>query len=338
MIEHDLDSVLNFDLSLWEDLRDKSIFATGCTGFIGSWIIYSFFHVNNKLQLNSKMTLLTRNKTELLKKFPFTSESPFSIVEGDVCNFEFPESKYQYIIHGATEVTNFQADQKRLEILDVSYLGTKRVIEFAKKKSTTKVLFLSSGAAYGLLPGPVKYFNEDQSFAPMTNGRSPEYGEAKRLGELLLFNEPAFSSVSARIFAASGPYLPVKSKFAFSNFIESCVKNEDIVISGDGKSIRSYLYAADLALWLWLLLIRGENKNIYNVGSDEDISILDLANAMKRVLGKELKINVLGDASSFSRYVPSNLKMRNTFKIQKTVSLDESIRKSYDFLKASYAI
>ncbi len=334
-IQSDLDSIIGLNPSLWEELRGKRIFATGCTGFIGSWIIYSFIHANKNLNLNAHLKLLTRDPGKLIRLFPeLVNEASISIHQGDIQNFEFPDESFDFIIHGATEVAALHSGENPSGLIDVSYHGTKRVIEMAKARGVKRVLFLSSGAAYGSQPLELEKLCESDTLAPFTNTSKSSYGEAKRLGEILLFNEPTLTSVSARIFAAAGPFLPMPSDFAYSQFLNACLTGQNIEIKSNGKTIRSFLYAGDLVHWLWTLLIRGEKNNIYNVGSEREISIQELAELMVKTLKKDISIKVLGTESGHGRYIPSSEKIRNTFKLSETVDLEESILRSFHFYEA----
>lgn len=336
LIQNDLADIAGFDTSLWQSLKGKKIFATGCTGFIGAWIFHSFLYCNEKFSLNAELILLTRNKEKLLKAYPILSNSSVTIHQGDIIDFVLPDGKFDYLIHGATEVAIMQAGNDHSGFLDNAYLGTKRVIELSKRSGVERVLFLSSGAAYGPQPMEMKLFEESYLGAPPSNIASSSYGEAKRFAEQMLFNEASFKTVSARIFASCGPFLPLQSKFAFSNFMESCLKGQDIVINDNGKTTRSYLYASDMTLWLWHLLIKGAAGEIYNVGSDQEITIRELADKIKQVLASSNKIQVLGTGDNFNRYIPSAKKMHAQFNISQKVSLENAIIKTSQFLKEQH--
>jgi len=95
----------------------------------------------------------------------------------------------------------------------------------------------------------------------------------------------------ARVFALVGPHLPLDKQFAIGNFLQAAMAGKQIVIQGDGTPYRSYLYAADMAAWLWAVLIRGQPGRAYNVGSEEGLCILDLAERISNILGSNLDVS-----------------------------------------------
>ena len=102
-------------------------------------------------------------------------------------------------------------------------------------------------------------------------------------------------------------------------------------IRGDGTPFRSYLYAADLALWLWTILLRGEPGRPYNVGSDEAHSILQTAQAVNRALGTAVEIHVARQptpGSGATRYVPDVGRAERELGLAQTVPLEEAIRRT----------
>jgi dTDP-glucose 4,6-dehydratase len=94
----------------------------------------------------------------------------------------------------------------------------------------------------------------------------------------------------ARCFAFIGPYLPLNSHLAIANFIKAGFQGTVIDIQGDGKTCRSYLYMADLTIWLWTILFKGENCYPYNVGSDKVITIAELANFVSKIFEDRRKL------------------------------------------------
>jgi dTDP-glucose 4,6-dehydratase len=134
----------------------------------------------------------------------------------------------------------------------------------------------------------------------------------------------------ARIFALLGPHLQLDIHFAAGNFIRDAIQGKPVIVNGNGLPCRSYLYASDLSVWLWHMLVRAEPGKPYNVGSDESISIGDLAERVARVIGSG-KFQVLGAADSGwnpGRYVPNTDLIARDLGLRRTVSLDDALRRT----------
>ena len=137
----------------------------------------------------------------------------------------------------------------------------------------------------------------------------------------------------ARCFAFVGPYLPLDTHFAIGNFINNVLKKEDIIIRGDGSTIRSYMYASDLMVWLWRILILGESNSPYNVGSDESISIKELAEKIKGVSDSTVSVKILGTQirkEDVDIYCP-NVQKANSINTNIKIQISESINKTIKF-------
>ena len=336
----DLEEILFHIKENSNEFLNKSIFATGCTGFFGIWIIESFLYINKRLNLNTKMTILTRNKDAFLNNhIHLLKFSEINFIEGDICSFEFPRDKYDFIIHGATQVSaslNIEAPHDTIRtIID----GTKYILEFAKRCDAKKFLFISSGAAYGKQSYTISHISEDSNSAPSTLDPRSAYGEAKRLAELLCILSSKSYGLEvkiARCFAFVGPYLPLNTHFAIGNFINDALLGKDIVIKSDGSPLRSYLYASDLALWLWKILINGKNCEIYNVGSDKFISMAELASLVSTITDVNSKV-IISERQimekPIERYVPSIKKAAQDLSLKPLISLEVGIKKTFDWYK-----
>jgi dTDP-glucose 4,6-dehydratase len=107
-----------------------------------------------------------------------------------------------------------------------------------------------------------------------------------------------------------------------------------INIEGDGTSIRSYLYGADLAIWLWTLVVQGDSTAPYNVGSDQAVSILELAKLVERLCcpGKGIVIaKTAVPGQKPNRYIPSIERARTQFGLYPLIGLEEGITRMFNF-------
>ena len=135
------------------------------------------------------------------------------------------------------------------------------------------------------------------------------------------------SFVIARCFAFVGPYLPLNAHFAIGNFIKEAINGNDIIIKGDGKTIRSYLYADDLAEWLITILLQGNEGEAYNVGSRNKISIYNLAKTVSEALEGQSKIQITGEESDIiDSYFPNTEKIMKDLNVIEKHSLVDSIK------------
>lgn len=163
------------------------------------------------------------------------------------------------------------------------------------------------------------------------------YAEGKRISELLCSVISGSSQLEckiARCWAFCGPHLPFDQHFAIGNFIGDVLAGRPIRILGDGQPRRSYLYAADLAAWLWTLLFRAPASVAFNVGSDRDVSILELAQIVASTLNPTAEILVAQQpvpGVAPPRYVPSVTKARELLGLRETVGLEEAIRRTADW-------
>jgi dTDP-glucose 4,6-dehydratase len=145
----------------------------------------------------------------------------------------------------------------------------------------------------------------------------------------------------ARMFAFVGPYLPLDTHFAIGNFIRDALAGGPIVIGGDGTPIRSYMYAADMIIWLLKIFARGEVRRAYNVGSEDAVTIAALAEMIRIESGGQTRIEIRGRAlpdQKPERYIPSTARARSELGLQTLTPLDQGIRRTIAWQRsAKYA-
>ena len=306
-------------------MNKKRIFITGGTGIFGRWLL-------GELQrIDVDIVLLTRNPQITTTKIPeLHTLKRISLIQGDIRDFKFPEGTFDYVIHAATPVVSDDLGVDSDEMYSIIVDGTQRVLEFAKQANVKRLLFVSSGAVYGTQPPELEQIPETYPCNPIT-----AYGKGKLDAENLCITH-SIPVVIARCFAFVGPYLPLNAHFAIGNFIGNCLRNEPIIIKGDGTPLRSYMYATDLAEWLLTLLVKGKENEIYNVGSDQSISITDLAKKVREISGtnNEIIIKQKTNPSKLpARYIPNIKKANHNLGLQINSDLKTSVLKTFDFYK-----
>lgn len=328
----DLDHVLEHTRDLWDELRNARLFVTGGTGFFGCWLLETFLWANDRLKLGASMVALTRDPAAFETKTPHLARHPaIALHAGDVRRFDFPAGRFTHVIHAATDSSSTLAQGDRLVMFDTIVEGTRRALEFARAAGARRFLLTSSGAVYGrpqLLHVPEDYVGSPDPADPRQ-----AYAEGKRAAEMLcaLYATEELQPTIARCFAFVGPYLPLDVHFAIGNFIRDALQGNAIRIGGDGTPYRSYLYAADLAVWLWTILLRGRPLRPYNVGSADAVSIEELARVVAATLAPSASIEVAGQRRAGAvpeRYVPAVVRAESELGLRVTIPLADAIRRT----------
>ena len=333
-LAEDLDAVLALTAGVWEDLRGTRLFLTGGTGFFGCWLLETALWATDHLGLGLEIVALTRDPAAFAQKAPHLAAHPaVTLWAGDVRQFAFPEGRFTHVLHAATDSDTAKIVAEPLQTLETIVQGTQRVLDFAVAAGAQRVLLTSSGAVYGRQPPELPRVGEDYLGAPNVLGAAASYGEGKRVSEMLgavYARQHGLEVVLTRPFAFVGPYLPLTGHYAVGNFLGNALRGETLQIGGDGTPRRSYLYASDLAVWLWTLLVRGQSLRPYNIGSEEAVTIEDLARQVAARFGglpvEIARTPVPGLAAE--QYVPSTARAQQEMGLRQTVSLDAALQKT----------
>jgi dTDP-glucose 4,6-dehydratase len=338
----DLDHVLEHARDVFESLRGARILVTGGTGFFGRWLVESLVHADEQLSLGASIVLLSRDPEGFARRAPHLAGSrQVTMIEGDVRTFAAPAGRFTHLIHGATDTTGPLNAERPIELLDTIVEGTRHTLDIASRAAIPRVLLLSSGAVYGRQPAELTHVPESYGGGPEPLDPLQAYAEGKRVAELLgaiHARDAGAEVVTARAFAFVGPHLPLDAHFAVGNFIRDALNGDTIRVGGDGTPYRSYLHAADLAVWLWTLLVRGQSGRAYNVGSEEAVSIRELADAVARAagtIGRHPTVSIARRAdpsAPASRYVPGTRRAREELGLRAHITLDAALARTFAWL------
>lgn len=320
-----------------------TLLVIGGSGFFGKSILDAYWRSLLEPWNINKIIVMARKATTTLKKYPeliypssvctigTDSSRIVELLDADICTCtSLPPA--DYVIHAAasTDARNYlsspQAERENIQ------KGVSNFCKLAKKfLNGSKILYVSSGAVYGQQPDHVLSLVEDAPLLPIDSLpiNKQDYAAAKRDGELLIkqLGADGLNVIIARCFAFVGKYLPRDQHFAIGNFIADGLNHRPIYVKAKTLVYRSYMYADDLVRWLMTLTdLASSACNIFNVGSNERISIHELAMKVGSHLGQEALISEL-KSNVIDLYVPD---------IQKALSagccypreIDESIKLS----------
>lgn len=203
-------------------------------------------------------------------------------------------------------ILNFRFPDTCDYIIHLAPGRVERVIECADRFSCP-VVFASSGAVYMTKPD--------------------EYAMAKQDAERE-FVQSGVDVRIARIFTTAGAGIPMGRGLALAEFICSAMSGQPLHVWSNGEAIRSYLYISDLVTWLFKILAFGENK-AYDIGSEDEISIMELARMVRAFVKPHPKIIV--DAGPIKErlpyYIPDTSEAQ-ALGCRVTVSTEEAIEKT----------
>jgi UDP-glucuronate decarboxylase len=241
--------------------------------------------------------------------------------------------KFTHILHAATDSTLGPELHPRVRYQQI-HDGTRNVLDLAISSGAKRFLLTSSGAIYGRQPQDEKSLSEDLTIYLSVNSADNAYGVGKLGAEhlcALYADEFGLETIVARCFAFMGPDLPLDVHFAIGNFVRDALWADEIVVRSDGLPLRTYLDQDDLANWLLTLLEKGRPGEAYNVGSDEVVSIADLAHVVRDLIAPDKPVRILCQGQGVhgrNRYVPDISKARTELGLDVTIPLAESIRRS----------
>lgn len=329
----DLDEILTMNESLDRRLDGSRMLVTGGTGFFGTWLLAAWAHANDRLGLDRRVVVLTRDPAQFLARTPsLAGRDDIEFVRGDIVEPLALTGKFDACVHAATaaSLTLTLADPRAM--FDTVVRGTANVIDaLAASGDRVPLLLTSSGAVYGTQPPEIEHVSEEHRGGPDPLDRAAVYGEAKRAAEMLcaIASAGVVDCRIARCFAFVGPLLPIDAHFAIGNFVRDALSGGPIVVGGDGTPWRSYMYPTDLVHWLWTILLDGASARPYNVGSGNALTIEQTARAVAEQC--QVDVEVRGTprpGTPAARYVPDVHRAETELGLRITVGLDEAIART----------
>ena len=310
------------DLRSWRGAR---VLVTGATGFVGTWTLSVLAHANRHLDLNLDLVALARRPHRLASELA----EVVTCVASDV-RTPAPLGHLDAVLHLAcpSSAAPGSPDAEPKNLASTIVNGTRAILRLAPR---ARVLVASSGAVHGRGYGRSQKVDEDFETTLAHADPAATYGISKLRAEadaVRATEAGEADAVIARLWAFIGPLLPTDAHFAAGNFIADAVAGRPIAVKGDPATVRSYLYPVDLVVWLLAVLTRGRTAAAYNVGSDVETTIGELAMTVARISGSTAGIDLIGETATTDHYVPDTARIRKELHVNQTVFLDDAIERT----------
>lgn len=297
IISDDMENIWNFYAS-WEDINKKSVYVTGATGMIASYVVFFLIYLNEIKGLDVKIYACVRNKEKAYERFGiYIDKDYFELVETDVCK-EVPYNiRFDYIIHAASLASPQYYGSIPVDVMTPNVIGTYYLLEHARKHGCESFLFFSSGSVYGSLDIAGSIIEENYGIMDyLAPGNC--YGESKRCGEAIAkayFDQYGVHTNAVRIFHTYGPTMDIHNdKRVFAEFVKNVINGEDIIMKSDGAATRPFCYLTDTVTGILCVLLHGEAGACYNIGNPKEyMAIRALAELMTELSGdKPVKVRI----------------------------------------------
>lgn len=270
----------------WQRFAGSHVLIAGSTSFLAAYLVEFFASLSERWpQQPVVIHALARNQDKLLSRFPhLVGQSWFRPIIQDVCS-PLPElPQVDFIVHAAGAGSPKQYLEDPIGTTRANVVGMLNLLELARQHQA-RLLFMSSGAVYGHAQSDKPIAESD--FGPLDPlDVSACYGEGKRVAETLCADyhrQHGVVAIMARISHTYGPGIALDDGRSFADFVRDALAGRDILLSSDGSGSRPFCYVSDATAAFLILLLRGEGGNAYNVGLDQETTILELARLIARL-------------------------------------------------------
>ena len=323
-------------------IKNQTILITGGAGFLGKNIVWTLQELNKNHNTNCKIIVVDNYVTGL--KDELEDDDNTILLKGDITKEIKLDGEIDYIIHAAGIASPIFYTKYKLETIDVSIQGTKRVLELARKKQSKGVLFFSTSEVYGSpsaenVPTP-ETFNGNVSCV----GPRAHYDEPKRMAETLCVTYASIYDMKVNIvrpFNVYGPGMRLDDGRGVINIIKYALQNKDLPIYGDGLSTRTWTYITDATIGFIKTLFAEISGEAFNIGMDNpEISTIELSKLIVNLSDSDSKLTIV-DAPieayekgfDVLRRCPDISKSKNMLGFKPVIKVDEGLKRTIDWMR-----
>lgn len=323
-----------------ETLRGRTLFVTGGTGFIGSWLATFCAYLNDTYNFGVEFVSVARRQRRIEDRAPHLGgRRDIRYLLSDVRYLTEVPRNSTWVIHAAASPDAREHASNPVETMDIIAAGTYRVLRAVEQCNLRMMLYLSSALVYGAQPADLDALPEDFVGKVDTTKLTSAYAEAKRYAETLCASGRSQSRtplIVVRPFTFLGPFQSLDAPWAMSNFLYAALNGQPLKILGTGKTRRSYLYGSDAAFLLLRILCKGESGSTFNLGHPEGVSLSDVAALVVQHASRplEVSVNTARGLAVESHLIPDMSRAMKSFDFVPSISLNDAIKRTLSWYRA----
>lgn len=311
-------------------IEGKRAIVTGGAGFLGSWLCDRLVEEGcETICVDNFSSGVRNNVAHLLPNLRF------KLLEHNITKPLEIEGPIDYIFHLASRASPVDFEKYPIDIMLTNSLGTYNALELAREKGA-RFLLASSSEVYGdpqVHPQPESYRGNVNSVGPRSC-----YDEGKRFSESLVINfcrKYGLDVRVARIFNTYGPRMRPDDERVVSTFIVQALRGEPITVFGDGSQTRTFCHVSDMVEGLTrLMLVDGLAGEVVNLGSQDEMKIIEIAELIKELTGSSSEITFKPlPKNDPKRRNPDTSKAKSLLGWTPTVTLNEGLKETIEYFK-----
>lgn len=286
IIEQDVETIASSPVP-WDRLHRKTVLISGANGFVPAYILETLLYLNEAANAGIHVVALVRNHERAMRRLGhFSGRKDLTFIVQDVRDPYSGPAAVDFVVHAASQASPRFFGSDPVGTFETNVIGTQRMLQVAREAHSEGFLFFSSGEVYGRQEDSSIPVNETSyGYLDPLDLRSC-YAEGKRGGETLCASWHAQFAVPAKIVRLShtyGPGMELNDGRVFADVVADIVAGRNIVLKSDGSARRPFCYLADATIAFFTVLLNGKSGEAYNVGSDSECSVLELAEMLCRL-------------------------------------------------------
>jgi dTDP-glucose 4,6-dehydratase len=301
---------------------------SGGAGFIGSHLCDRLLCSGDSVVALDNLITGSRANLEHLNNHP-----EFRFIEYDVTQPVTLEGPFDHVWHLASLASPREYLEHPLETLESGSTGTRNMLEVARRDQA-RFLLTSTSECYG---DPLEHPQVETYWGHVNPvGLRSCYDESKRYAEALtmaFYRTHGVRTNIARIFNTYGPRMALNDGRVVPAFLDQALRGQPLTIFGDGTQTRSFCYVSDLVDGL-VRLSKSDERYPVNLGNPVELTILDFAQAIRRLMGSDLPMvyEPLPDDDPRKRR-PDTSKAKKLLGWEPKVNLEEGLRQTVEYFR-----